>query len=71
MEKINIGTNALVYPMPVTLVGANVSGRYMARSQEMEETARQLNRCIRNTLRVLGACRGISLSRCGYATAGP
>ena len=27
MEKINIGTTAFVYPMPMTLVGANVGGR--------------------------------------------
>ena len=27
MSKINIGTNAFLYPMPVTLVGANVKGK--------------------------------------------
>jgi flavin reductase (DIM6/NTAB) family NADH-FMN oxidoreductase RutF len=27
LEKINIGTNVFVYPMPVTLVGAKVEGR--------------------------------------------
>jgi len=27
MGKVNIGTNALLYPMPVTLIGANVGGR--------------------------------------------
>ena len=32
MEKINIGANVFIYPMPVTLVGAMVGGRvnYMA-----------------------------------------
>ena len=27
MEKINIGSNAFVYPMPVSIVGAIVDGR--------------------------------------------
>ena len=27
MNKINLGANVFVYPMPVTLVGANVAGR--------------------------------------------
>ncbi|MDM8548685.1 flavin reductase family protein [Desulfobacterales bacterium HSG2] len=27
MEKINIGNNAFIYPMPVTLVGATVQGK--------------------------------------------
>ena len=27
MGKVNIGTNALLYPMPVTLVGSNVGGK--------------------------------------------
>ena len=27
MEKINIGNNAFIYPMPVTLVGATVEGK--------------------------------------------
>jgi hypothetical protein len=37
MEKINLGTNAFVYPMPVTLVGANVAAyseeRYLSDGQ--------------------------------------
>jgi flavin reductase (DIM6/NTAB) family NADH-FMN oxidoreductase RutF len=27
MSKVNLGANAYIYPMPVTLVGANVEGR--------------------------------------------
>ena len=27
MSKVNLGANAYIYPMPVTLVGATVEGR--------------------------------------------